>query len=85
MTKKRDPRDPQRSLFSTPSNLVQERELSAEVCRAHNLASHALAHAYDTTADEDSQGFCFDNAGNHASEAQQLMRKLRKLRGERID
>ena len=85
MTKKRDPRDPQRSLFSTPSNLVQERELSAEVCRAHNLASHALAYAYDTTADEDSQEFWFDNAGNHASEAQQLMRKLRKLRGERID
>ena len=31
MAKKRDPRDQQESLFSSPLMIVQERELSAEV------------------------------------------------------
>ena len=85
MAKKRDPRDQQESLFSSPSMLVQESELSAEVCRAHTLASHSLQHAYDTTAKEEQQDFWFDNAGHWASEAQRLTRKLRKLRQERIN
>ena len=85
MAKKRDPRDQQESLFSSPLMIVQERELSAEVCRAYTLTTHSLQHAYDTTSKVEEQEFWFDNAGHWASEAQRLTRKLRKLRKERIE
>ena len=84
MAKKRDPRDQQESLFSSPSMLVQESELSAQVCRAHTMVCHSLEHAYDSAADSESQDSWFENAGYWAGDSQRLLRKLRKLREERI-
>ena len=84
MAKKRDPRDQQESLFSSPSMLVQESELSAQVCRAHTMVCHSLEHAYDSSADDEAQECWFENASNWAGDAQRLLRKLKKLRGERI-
>ena len=80
MAKKRDPRDQQESLFSSPSMLVQESELSAQVCRAHTMVCHSLEHAYDSAADSEAQDSWFENAGYWAGDAQRLLRKLKKLR-----
>jgi len=48
------------------------------------MVCHSLEHAYDSSADDEAQECWFENASNWAGDAQRLLRKLRKLREERI-